>query len=86
MYLLIPQVILESRKLSSDEKILLSYIATLSKHGYQCYAKPEYLDSLLGLSGSAAILEALGERNYICSSVRGKDLHPKVKRLLDGNI
>jgi len=73
MYLLIPDIILSSSKLSSDEKLLLSYALTLHNAGKKMFAKPEYLESLLGVPNAAQIVEDLGERGYLISTVQGKE-------------
>jgi len=78
MYLLIPEKILTSRKVTAEEKILLSYFFTLHKSGKKVYAKPEYLESLLGLSNVHYMLENLGERNFLVSTLQGKELAPHV--------
>jgi hypothetical protein len=73
MYLMIPDVVLTSHKLSSDEKIILSYVLTLHNAGKKMFAKPEYLESLLGVPNAAQICEDLGERGYLVSTVQGKE-------------
>lgn len=84
MYLMIPEQILTSRKVDSDEKILLSYFFTLHKSGKRVYAKPEYLENLLGLNNVSESLESLGSRGYICSTLEGKELSGFVLRSLEG--
>jgi hypothetical protein len=82
MYLLIPDVVLTSRKLSSDEKILLSYMLTLENAGKRMFAKTEYLDNLLGLFNTDDIIEELGAKGYITSSQGGKQPSPWVMKAM----
>jgi hypothetical protein len=84
MYLMIPELILSSKKIDPDEKIVLSYFFTLYKSGKKVYAKPEYLENLLGLNNVADTLENLGNRNYICSTLEGKELSIHVIKALEG--
>lgn len=85
MYLIIPDVILASRKISSDEKILLSYILTLQNAGMSCYGSPEYIGGLLGLHDVASLFETLGERNFLVSTFAGKELSQMVYSKIQGS-
>ena len=86
MYLVIPEQVLVSRMISAEEKILISYLIVLQKAGKKMFAKPEYIENLLGLKNVSFILESLGERNYIVSSIDGKELSPWVVRSLGNTL
>lgn len=84
MYLIIPEIVLGSKKLSSDEKILLSYVLTLQNAGKACYGSPEYIGNLLGLNDVADLFETLGERNFLVSTFAGKELSGPVYSKIKG--
>lgn len=84
MYLMIPELVLSTSKLDSDEKIVLSYVLTLYNAGKKMYAKPEYLESLLGVPNISQIIENLGERGYLTSSITGKEPSAWVLKRLKG--
>lgn len=65
MFIVIPQIVLQSRKLSGDEKILLSYVISLHKSGKMCFATEVFFQAQLGLMQSRHNLSRLSDLGHI---------------------
>lgn len=61
LFLQIPAQILRSKKLTGDEKILLSYIVSLNRQGAAFFGSPEYLEEALGIKDPVRVLHSLEE-------------------------
>lgn len=59
LFLQIPAVILESQKLTGDEKILLSYIISLNRQGAAFFGTPDYLERILGIKEPTKVISSL---------------------------
>lgn len=82
MYLFIPEVILQSSRLTGDEKIMLSYIFLLQKHSLPLFANYEYLSNNLGIVNPEDVLNKLFEKCYIRKGPNGWLLAEKSRKRL----
>ena len=59
LFLQIPAVILESTKMTGDEKILLSYIISLNRQGAGFFGSVDYLERILGIQKPEKVIQSL---------------------------
>lgn len=65
MFLIIPEVILRSPKLTSDEKLVLSMAYHLTSRAKPFYASEVYLYNNMGLVNGRTIIENLIKKKYL---------------------
>ena len=64
MYLIIPELILQSRKLSGDQKIILSLLIVLQQQGRFLFASELWFLENLGIKNGVEILHGLEELGH----------------------
>lgn len=82
MFVIIPEPILQSIKLTSDEKIIISMISTLEKFGKKFFASELYLLTNLGMENGKDILYSLVQKGFLSQCGNDYQLLPHVKQRL----
>lgn len=71
MWLKIEEPILQSRRLSGNEKIVLSYIALLTKQGKCMFASEEWALGNLGINDLNQVLTKLVSTGHVIQTMAG---------------
>lgn len=84
MYLMIPETVLSSFKLTAEEKILVSYMHLLEKSNKYFFGDFEYIEKLLGIFGLEPVFDNLGERGIVVKALDGYHLSAVANQVISG--
>lgn len=85
MFLFVPEVILRSKNLSGDEKLILSMVFHLQGKGRSLFASDVYLTEMLGLPDPFVVIGSLIAKKFLIKDDKNYVIPPKTFRKIAEN-